>query len=237
MARWPRLVAAGLPLHITQRGHNKDTTFLDDKDLSVFREMLSTALQRTPCALHAYALMTNHVHLLLTPDHPRDASRLMQGLTGRFVRYWNTRHHRSGTLWGGRFHSSIVGADRYLLSCMRYIDLNPVRAGIVASPEMYEWSSYRTLALGEPDPMVTPHAVVSMLGATPADTHAAYRDFCAWDGYDPAVTTIRLAIRGGAAIGTLPSLARIETLVRHPVTRGARGGNRREAFARAHHGV
>lgn len=241
MARWPRLTAAGLPLHITQRGHNQDATFLDDQDFGVFRAMLATSLERTPCALHAYVLMTNHVHFLLTPERPGNASRLMQSLTGAFVRYWNKRHRRSGTLWGGRFHSSIVGTDRYVLACTRYIDRNPVRAGIVAAPEMYEWSSHRALAFGARDPLVTPHRVMRDLGVTPEAATVAYRALCAGADDAPVVSAFRVATRGGAAIGTASRLAELETQLRHPLTRGTRGGNRRQLPVPRpswpHHGV
>jgi putative transposase len=227
MARWRRLVAEGFPLHITQRGHNQDAVFLDHQDFAVFRQMLETTLERGTCALHAYALMTNHVHLLLTPSDPRSASRFMQSLTGRYVKYWNKRHRRSGTLWGGRFHSSIVHTDRHLLQCTRYIDLNPVRAGMVVAPELYPWSSFNALAFGESPLPLTLHPTLAALGQTGNQRQAAYRDFCAAEPSAQEIETIRAAIRGGAALAAPDDTPAIAHAVQHPVTRGRRGGNRR----------
>ncbi len=169
MARWPRIVLPGLPLHVVQRGNNRTPTFQSDSDFEHYREILTDALERTGCLVHAYVLMSNHVHLLLTsPDH-RGVSRLMQMIGRRYVRFFNTRYNRTGTLWEGRFKSSLVDTASYLVTCSRYIELNPVRAGMVDSPAQYLWSSYQRLAAGSPDRLVTPHPLYSALGASPAE--------------------------------------------------------------------
>ena len=157
MARLPRLIAPGLPIHVTQRGHNHDRTFLDERDFAIYRECLLEASRRYACAIHAYALMSNHIHLLMTPADAGGAADLMRSMGSRFVQYWHRRHRRSGALWGGRFASAIVGDDVYLLRCTRYIDMNPVKAKLVEHPAEYAWSSYRALALGEPDDLLSPH--------------------------------------------------------------------------------
>lgn len=127
------------------------------------------------CVVHAYVLMTNHVHLLMTPCAPGQVSRTLQALRRRYVRYVNDRYHRTGTLWEGRYKSSLVGSDDYLLRCHRYIDLNPLRAGMVADPVDYRWSSHRHHAFGEHDPLLTIHSSVQALGKDAADRRQRYR--------------------------------------------------------------
>ena len=143
MARPPRTVIPGVPLHITQRGNDRVRTFHDDRDITHYREILLDSTRTLGCAVHSYVFMPNHVHLLLTPPDPSAPARLMQRVGARYVRYVNTVYGRTGTLWEGRFRSAIVDSDRYVLTCMRYIELNPVRAGLVREPELAKWSSFR----------------------------------------------------------------------------------------------
>ena len=178
MARPPRRVLPGIPLHITQRGNDRVRTFHDERDLGHFHEVLLDVTQALKCAVHAYVFMPNHVHLLLTPPDVAAPSRLMQRLGARYVRYVNTVYARTGTLWEGRFRSSVVDSDRYVLSCMRYIELNPVRAGLASDPGLVRWSSYRHHALGEPDPLVSPHPLFVALGASPRARNEAYAKLC-----------------------------------------------------------
>ena len=175
MPRAPRLVVPGVPLHLIHRGNNRAATFYSPSDFQRYRETLHQASHRFRCAIHAYVFMTNHVHLLITPEDDSGPSRMMQLIGRQYVRYVNTRNHRTGTLWEGRFRSSLIDSDRYLLTCSRYVELNPVRAQMVHDADQYRWSSYRHNAFGDADPLITPHLLYSTLGTTPADRQAAYR--------------------------------------------------------------
>lgn len=179
MARPLRSVLSGVPLHITQRGNDRIRTFHSERDLAFYHELLVEQSRTLRCAVHAYVLMPNHVHLLLTPFDPRAPARLMQRLGARYVRYVNTTYARTGTLWEGRYRSSIVDAERYVLTCQRYIDLNPVRAQLVSEPALFRWSSFRHNVLGDGDPLVTPHPAYLALGATSGERRDAYAALCA----------------------------------------------------------
>lgn len=227
MARWPRLLAPGFPIHVTQRGHSRGPVFLDELDFARFRDALVHASVRAGCAIHAYALMSNHIHMLLTADDPLGPAQLMRSVGSRFVRDWNRRHRRSGTMWEGRFRSSIVETDRYFLACSRYIDMNPVRAGMVSRANRYAWSSYRHLAEGAPDEVVSPHAVYAALGTNAESRQHAYATFCAQRQAPHAYDAIRVAVRGGAAVGDVQFLSRLGALLQRRVTRHVHGGDRR----------
>ena len=142
MPRRPRLQAPGLPVHIIQRGNNRQACFFAEEDMQLFLEHLAKLAKRFRCALHAYVLMTNHFHLLLTPEFASGPSLLMKFLGQRYVQYVNRTYKRSGSLWEGRFRASLVQTEQYLLSCYRYIEMNPVRANMVKHPQDYQWSSY-----------------------------------------------------------------------------------------------
>ncbi len=175
MARPPRCFAAGQTLHLVQRGNNRSTCFADDADRVVYLGMLAELAGTTRCDVHAYVLMGNHVHLLVTPETPNAPSSLMQRIGMRFAAYVNRRHQRTGTLWEGRFRSSIVDTDDYVVSCHRYIELNPVRAGIVARPDEYRWSSHLANIGATAPGFLQPHPSVTALGRTPDAARAAYR--------------------------------------------------------------
>lgn len=151
MARLPRFDIPGLPQHIVQRGNNRLPCFLHDQDRCCYLSCLADALTATGCQLHAYVLMDNHAHLLATPGDPGRVSKMMQRLGRRYVAGFNRRHGRAGTLWEGRFKSSPVESDRHVLTCYRYIGLNPIRAAMVATPEAFRWSSHAGNALGHND--------------------------------------------------------------------------------------
>ena len=161
MPRRPRLELAGFPLHVTQRGVNRAPVFLDPVDYEVYRARLRLVLGDEGIALHAYALMGNHVHLLLTAPRDRALSRAMSRLGPHYVPSFNRRHGRTGTLWEGRYRSCIVATDHYLLAVHRYVDLNPVRAGLVTRAEDYRWSSARANLGLSGDPLLTPHAAMT----------------------------------------------------------------------------
>ena len=175
MPRKPRMYMAGMPCHVVQRGNNRDACFYTEQDYLYYLECLQDACQRYLVALHAYVLITNHVHLLMTPENANGVSRVMQSLGRRYVQYINYEYRRSGTLWEGRHKASLVDADAYLLICMRYIDLNPVRADMALHPAEYRWSSYRTYAQGEPSSLITPHACYHAMGHNDAQRRYHYR--------------------------------------------------------------
>ena len=174
MPRRPRIHLPGVPIHLVQRGHNREACFFTDEDFLAYQEWLGEALKKSGCALHAYVLMTNHVHLLLTPPSAEAVSQLVMSLGRRYVQYFNKAYRRTGTLWEGRYKSTLIQAERYLLSCMVYIDLNPVRAGLVREPSDYPWSSHGHYVGQRSDRLVTPHPLYWELGNTPFARDAAY---------------------------------------------------------------
>lgn len=176
MARLPRLTVPGYPHHVIQRGNNRQPIFLDVADHEKFLGFLGEYAEREKVAIHAYVLMSNHIHLLVTPETKAGLPQMMQALGRRYVQYFNQRHKRTGSLWEGRYRSTLVDADRYLLACMAYIDLNPVRAGMVGRPVDYRWSSHGHYAGLRQDRCVTPHALLWALGNTPFAREAAYVD-------------------------------------------------------------
>ncbi|WP_338026909.1 transposase [Coralloluteibacterium stylophorae] len=157
MARLPRFDLPWIPQHIVQRGNNRQVCFAAEIDYWQYLLELREASVKHRCAIHAYVLMTNHVHLLVTPEEAGGVSRMMQAIGRRYVGCFNARYRRTGTLWEGRFKSALVDSEHYLLRCYRYIELNPVRAHMTASPGGYRWSSYRCNADDHPDPILTPH--------------------------------------------------------------------------------
>lgn len=210
MPRRPRIHLSGLPLHIVQRGHNRDACFFSEEDYLAYREWLGEAIKATGCELHAYVQMTNHVHLLLTPSEPVAVSRLMISLGRRYVQYINRTYHRTGTLWDCRYKSSLVQVEDYLLACQRYIELNPVRASMVDDPAHYRWSSYRANGLGQPDPLLTPHAVYSGLGLNDVNRQEAYRTLFRPELDTAAISDIRLALDQGQPVGDSRFIDHIE---------------------------
>ena len=201
MPRRPRIHVAGLPIHLVQRGHNRDACFFANEDFEAYRDWLDEALNKTGCALHAYVLMTNHVHLLLTPPNPEAVPQVVISLGRRYVQYINKTYRRTGTLWDSRYKSSLVQAEDYLLACQRYIELNPVRATMVADPAAYRWSSYRANALGQPDGLLTPHPVYLALDADTTSRLATYRELFRPDLAAEAIDDIRLALNQGQPLG------------------------------------
>lgn len=175
MARLPRFDLPGVPQHVVQRGNNRMPCFLDVEDRLNYLTLLRQACLRHHCAVHAYVLMDNHVHLLVTPSELGAVSRMMQTLGRTYVGQFNGRHGRTGTLWEGRYKSCLVDSDAYLLTCQRYIELNPVRAWIVGEPCAYRWSSHGANAQGDVDALVTPHPGYLQLGTTPEERQRAYR--------------------------------------------------------------
>lgn len=202
MPRQPRQYLPGMPCHVIQRGNNRSPCFYRPGDYTVYLDWLAEAAAKYGCTTHAFVLMTNHVHLLLTPEREDSISRVMQSLGRRYVCYINRRQGRTGTLWEGRHKAGLVQSERYLLTCSRYIELNPVRAGMVGAPGEYRWSSHRRNAFGEPSPFLKSHAVYESLGPDPETRQAAYRElFDERPDFDE-LSEIRNAINRGEPLAT-----------------------------------
>lgn len=174
MARLPRYFVPDQPQHVIQRGNNRSAIFLDETDYRLFLSSLDTASVKHGCLVHAYVLMTNHVHLLVTPQTETSIPRAMQSVGTRYSKYFNWRYGRTGALWEGRYRATLIDSEAYLLTCYRYIELNPVRAGMVSDPGDYRWSSYRWHAYGVPDPLISDHRLYIELSGRGTDRRARY---------------------------------------------------------------
>lgn len=189
MARRPRNIVADYPFHVIVRGNNRQAIFIDNEDRRNYKAVLQSACAAHGVVVHAFVLMTNHVHLIATPLQAEALALVMQAVGRQYVRQFNRRHGRTGTLWEGRYRASIIQEDRYLLACQRYVEMNPVRAGMVGRPEEFVWSSHRHHLGLAADPLVSPHNVYWALGNTPFDREAAYREL--FEG-PPAVSDANL---------------------------------------------
>jgi putative transposase len=202
MARPPRLSLPSYPHHVIQRGNNRQSIFLAPKDYEVFLDCLREAKRKCQARLYAYVLMTNHVHLLVEPKHEGDVGRFMQSVGRRYVRYINDTYERTGTLWEGRFKSAMVSRDEYLIACSRYIELNPVRAGMVHHPREYRWSSYHGRALGRPDSLLDEDPWYTTLGDSSQARAAAYATWFESAMPDNEWDRIRTATQQGRVVGS-----------------------------------
>jgi putative transposase len=218
-----------VPQHVIQRGNNRQPCFLAAEDYIAYLQDLTDAARHGSCAVHAYVLTTNHVHLLVTGVELGSVSRMMQWLGRRYVACFNTRYRRTGTLWEGRFKASLVDTRRYLLTCYRYIELNPVRAAMAADPADYRWSSFHCNALGRPDPLVTPHAAYRALAATSDAHRAAYRALFERAIGDDAMAHIRAHVQQQKALGDSRFQAEIEAMLDRKVVIRSRGRPRKPA--------
>jgi putative transposase len=207
MARQPRLTAPGFPHHVVQRGNNRQEVFRDAADCERYLELLTELSASMTTPVHAYVLMPNHVHLLLTPTESHSLGRLMQALGRRYVMWFNRRHTRTGTLWEGRYRACVIESERYLFACSRYIEMNPVRAGLVADPAEYRWSSYTHHVGLRPEPIIVEHPLIWSLGNTPFERQAAYRRLFDSVSAEDDTATFRASIQGGWVIGR-PDFAR-----------------------------
>lgn len=223
MARLPRIDIPGLPQHLIVRGNNRGPCFGIERDYRVYLRYLEEAGAKCDCAVHAYVLMTNHVHLLVTGNRSGAISRLMHSIGCRYVRYFNSAYGRTGTLFEGRFHASVVESERYFLACMRYIDLNPVRAGIVRDPAEYRWSSHRHYVGRETRTGLTPHGEFLRLGASPGERHRAYRELVDDLLAAPELKAIREHVNRNRVLGRSAFQASIRAIVDRPVAMASAG--------------
>ncbi len=201
MARRPRFVLPGVPQHVIQRGNNREPCFFSNEDFQTYLSLLRETSTKYGCLVHAYVLMTNHVHLLLSPLEPLSISRMMQSLGRRYVHYINHIYARTGTLWEGRYKASLIQAERYLLTCYRYIELNPARANMVTSPGEYQWSSYHANANGKADKNIVNHEEYMRLGQSWEERQTAYRELFRHHLPDEKVHMIRDALNQELVVG------------------------------------
>lgn len=223
MPRKPRFYLPGVPVHAVQRGHSRQPVFYEEDDYRAYLGWLREAAARYRCAIHAYVLMTNHVHLLVTPSDVESLSRMMQYVGRRYVPYINYHYGTSGTLWEGRYKASLVQEEGYLLTCMRYIELNPVRAGMVAHPRDYRWSSYRGNGEGREDPLITLHHLYLSLGRTSTLRKEAYRALFKAHIDENEVKNIRAAWQTGTPLGNDYFKAQVEAKLKMKVGQPRRG--------------
>lgn len=223
MPRRPRIIVPGLPTHLIQRGNNRQACFITQRDYEIYLEWLGEYSLLSGCAVHAYVMMTNHIHLLVTPTTESSIAQLMRRLGQRYTQYINRTYKRSGTLWENRFRSSVISQDDYLIVCQKYIELNPVRAGMVKEPAEYLWSSYRINAYGEKSGLVTPHPLIANLGNTMQQRLTAYRDLFQDELPSGTTNELRRATNGNFAFGNERFCKKLAEYLGYRVTPGKAG--------------
>jgi REP-associated tyrosine transposase len=223
MPRKTRMYLPGVLAHIVQRGNNREACFFCDEDYQFYKEVLLEGLKRYGAALHAYCLMTNHVHLLITPNEAGSISRIIQHVGRQYVQYINKTYRRTGTLWEGCHKGSLVDAENYLLTCYRYIELTPVAANMVESPDEYRWSSYRANAWGEDDDLITPHELYLRIGRCEDDSQCKYRDLFRVMISNQDVHQIKQALSKNYPTGSTRFKEQVEAMFGRKVGSGVRG--------------
>lgn len=229
MARLPRYGVAGQPQHLIQRGNNRSSIFFATEDYDFYIECLREGCAKYNCAIHAYVLMTNHVHLLATPESADGLSKLMQSVGRRYVQYVNFTYQRSGTLWEGRYKAAPIDTDGYLMTCYRYIEMNPVRADMVRHPREYRWSSYRYHAEGRPDPLVREHHGYRSLARNEADRRLAYRALFRSCLDEDTLEALRDSVNKGWVLGSDRFRDQIEAVTERRAKPAPKGGRRKGA--------
>ena len=223
MPRKPRMYLPGVPCHIIQRGNNREACFFSEQDYHFYLECLGDACIRYGVVVHAYALMTNHVHALMTPKTKDGISRVMQSVGRRYVQYVNKAYQRCGTLWESRHKASLIDAEPYLLSCYRYIELNPVAAGMVQHPGEYPWSSYHRNAYGKANDLLVPHRLYKGLGRTQEEQLENYRYLFSTTLNKEEIHAIRTAVRFSMPLGDNRFKAQIEKTLGRRIGHSKRG--------------
>jgi putative transposase len=232
VARLPRLNLPGIPQHVVQRGNNRQASFFAEQDYTVYLDKLKDYGKKYKVAVHAYVLMTNHVHLLLTPDTEKGVSQLMQALGRYYVMYVNKTYQRSGTLWEGRYKSTLVDSENYFLLVSRYIELNPVRASMVDHPAEYPWSSYRGNALDMDIGLLTTHSCYEALGIDDNERQNAYRALFDYHIEDLALQEIRDATNKAWVLGENRFKQQIEQQAGRRASPLPKGGDRKSKVYR-----
>jgi putative transposase len=227
MPRPPRFIIPGHPQHLIIRGNNRNPIFVANEDYQAYLGWLKKAAQKHGCEVHAYVLMTNHVHLLASPSTELGLGKMVQMVGRYYVQYFNDQYQRTGTLWEGRYKASLIDSGRYLLVCQRYIEMNPVRAAMVGHPSEYPWSSYRTNALGKPSDLIKHHGLYQALGGTEDERQATYRALFDQGIADKTLMEIREATNKGWALGSPYFLGQIESILGKPVRKQPKGGDRK----------
>lgn len=228
MARKPRFTLPGVPQHLIQRGNNRNPCFFGEVDYSCYLEHLQEASGKNKAMIHAFVLMTNHVHVLVTPGHRYSIPHMMQDLGRKYVRYINHTYRRTGTLWEGRYKASLIDSDRYLLTCMRYIELNPIRANMVSHPGEYRWSSYACNAMGKSDSLIEPHPLYTALGEGAEERQYAYREMFATAMEYTEIHAIREAVSQELVLGRDDFKDKIERTTKRQTKRRRPGRPRKE---------
>ena len=223
MPRKPRFIIPGVPVHVVQRGRSKEPVFYDEADYQVYLKWLKEAAERYHCQIHAYVLMSNHIHLLATPKEVSGITRLMQYVGRHYVPYINRTYGGSGSIWEGRYKASLVQQETYLLACMRYIELNPVRANMVKTPGQYRWSSFRRNGRGKNDGLVEAHSVYLSLGKTDKARQAAYKALFKSSIEDIDINDIRQAWQTGTPLGNDFFREKVERKLGRKVGQARRG--------------
>jgi putative transposase len=223
MPRKPRFYLPDVPAHVIQRGNNRQAVFYSDNDYRTYLGWLGEGAVQHGCTIHAYVLMTNHVHMLVTPEARDSISRMIQFIGRNYVSYINHRYKRSGTLWEGRHKGSIISSEVHLLTCSRYIELNPVRAGMVDSPVDYPWSSYRHNATGDHSALLKPHAIYLALGDRPVLRQQVYRALFQQTIDSSQIHNIRTAVQTGTPLGNDRFREQIEKALMCKVGQARRG--------------
>ncbi|MCC6208944.1 MAG: transposase [Gammaproteobacteria bacterium] len=232
MPRKPRFHLPGVPVHLIQRGNNREPAFFDIADYQAYLRDLGEASRRYCVAVHAWVLMTNHVHLLATPVGQDSLALMMQWLGARYVRYINHSYRRTGSLWEGRYKGCLVDSDRYLLNCMCYIETNPLRAGMVESPADYRWSSYHCNAFGSVDRLTQPHPLYTALGEDAEVRQRVYRGLFLGRGDPTLIDEIRAATHTGTPLGNDRFREKIEAALGRAVGQSVRGRPKKLDVAR-----
>lgn len=223
MARLPRLTLPGYPHHVIQRGNNRQAIFSSPADYQTLLDLLRINAEKFGVAIHAWVLMTNHFHLLATPQTADALPQMMQAVGRSYVRYFNDLQGRTGTLWEGRYKSTLIQTDRYLLACMAYIDLNPVRAGLVAQAGDYAWSSHGHYIGRKTDKLITPHPLYWELGNTPFAREAAYADLVRAGVSDQQRADLTQSVLSGWALGEGDFVADLQKKTARRVAKGSAG--------------
>ncbi|MBI5121271.1 MAG: transposase [Rhodospirillales bacterium] len=229
MARLARYDLPDVPQHVIQRGNNRCVTFAADEDYGFYLDCLSESARKFGCDIHAYVLMTNHAHLLATPRVAGGVSKMMQSIGRRYVRYFNHAYKRTGTLWEGRYKATLIDSEQYLLACSRYIELNPLRAEMVAAPGDYPWSSFAAHALGKSSGVLSFHPLYLQLGATPRERQGAYLALFEQALGNEMLESIRDATNKSWVLGGERFKEEIADLSGRRVAPAPRGRPRREA--------